>query len=1100
MSTGIGQQQFEGGYEHYAFEASELNHLEASIRLGISTELEQSNVERMARDTFSFYICVRWVPDPTFWEMARKELTMDMVGSFFERTEDQNDEQLEQAIAELYQTYKFVPLLCSQNMEVFSGEGGVDGTYFGRFKQDVDEIITWLESASSDPVMERLREADEVFCGTTNMNDPGCETTKSWWERVSGWAGIGEESDTAEDKWGVMWNIFQSFEVGHPGMPASWDAALPAWKERFPFLSFVHKPTGMPPEFSPTSSQRFMVCHGKRVGSTLHRRPSGSHIMTAQNTQGCHGFWEVTETREMLQRMMMLWKPPTCQLATMHYTMKRRILQMFAFMNERLFDALPAMIMDELVLSQSQYVSFPAPVNPRSLTINGVMFVDGMRVQALTEIIRFPLGCVGTWDFRRFLPQFTVCDSLVQAGDVGNVVINQRHLTVRWDMYQEQLVAVGASHIQIMPDMWPNALKLHGYAHDLVAGVTQVEDRAFAIFDAVFRTRYAGLSTLMTDSTTKWVVCKIKSDANYTLVDTHLSTEDATFMDHSREVYASWTGYTDVPGVNCESQEGDPRFDAIPGSQLCEIAELHADNFERYTNDEGELEQFICPRRMMLPPAEQLSVLQEKGQCLLHMTGSQAQHAEWHYNGYDPMMRQHDRMENWPSAEYELIKLIRVPAGENGAVAFARMCSVQELNEAPRFCHEAELLNGWDSLEDMASDLSEAIIGSLGVGAAAVGQSIARYSTTLAEGSHSRLETEMAMQLGETTWDTLTGPSRLVRSAGEEVVSPVSDGLPGAFHRDARIEAEMFGEDCACGLLHSLSFQRRLGLDFETNREAFQRFVVPVPCDDFDPALEFAVKKRWASVTLRTVQAVLDHDGLGFLERSSSLQLALRGEGRMFEEPASQMMSLTYGAAIKSAGDAWFATSDTQLVSTVTRNSMAASNIADQVGTLSGIQITLYCGAKSSFGAAGGPGPISVEDSSTFRTCLEEGYLTNARIRAEEPMKMYFPAEVVVVATFEMLGAAECAPSEAGQSSNDILCEGARASNALDDHLEQSDMEMTGLEYQGVRSGAGLPRGIPREVILRPEDVLEAVSLLDRERRLQDGTEPEAFSRASCPR
>lgn len=220
----------------------------------------------------------------------------------------------------------------------------------------------------------------------------------------------------------------------------------------------------------------------------------------------------------------------------------------------------------------------------------------------------------------------------------------------------------------------------------------------------------------------------------------------------------------------------------------------------------------------------------------------------------------------------------------------------------------------------------------------------------------------------------------------------------------------------------------------------------------------------------------------------------------MFAEPASNAMSLTYGATIQSADSAWFATPDTQLVSTLTRNSMAASDIADQIAALSGIHISLFCGAKSSFGAAGG-NVRSAEDSTTFKACLEDGYLANARMRAEEPAKIYFPNEVVVVAIFDMLGGPECFPNEAaGQSSNDILCNGARADDALDDHLEQSDMEVTGLNYQGVRSGAGLPRGIPREVVLRPEDVLEAVSLLDRERRLEDGTAPEAFSRASCPR
>lgn len=262
-------------------------------------------------------------------------------------------------------------------------------------------------------------------------------------------------------------------------------------------------------------------------------------------------------------------------------------------------------------------------------------------------------------------------------------------------------------------------------------------------------------------------------------------------------------------------------------------------------------------------------------------------------------------------------------------------------------------------------------------------------------------------------------------------------------------------------------------------------------------------------MTLRTLQAVVDHQGLGFMRASGDdeapqTQLSLRGEGRMFEETASGAMSLTYGAAVRVKGNnLFFATSDTQLVSTVTRNSMAASNIAEQVETLSGIQITLYCGPKRSFGAAGAP---ASQDGVDFRTCLEDGYLTNARIRAEEPTKLYFPDEVVVVATFEMLApvaggapVAECAPV-AGASSNDILCQGARATQNLADHLEQSDMEMSGLVYQGIRSGAALPRGIPREVILRPEDVLEAVSLLDRNRRLQDGEEEVAFRRATCSR
>lgn len=229
----------------------------------------------------------------------------------------------------------------------------------------------------------------------------------------------------------------------------------------------------------------------------------------------------------------------------------------------------------------------------------------------------------------------------------------------------------------------------------------------------------------------------------------------------------------------------------------------------------------------------------------------------------------------------------------------------------------------------------------------------------------------------------------------------------------------------------------------------------------------------------------------------------------MFEEPGTKDLQLTYGAATsltRSGVSDWFSTADSQLVSTITRNSMAGAGIGpdaiiQQLHGLSGIEITLYCGAKSAFGAAGGPVYTSVEDtpSPNFRECLEEGYQNNARIRAAEPQKLYFPDEVVVVATFAALEAPKCAP-QAGSSTNDVLCDGAFVEANLAGHLDQSDMELSGFDYMGMRSGNALPRGIPREVVLRPEDVLEAVSLLDRERRLQDGESDTRFRRATCPR
>ena len=61
----------------------------------------------------------------------------------------------------------------------------------------------------------------------------------------------------------------------------------------------------------------------------------------------------------------------------------------------------------------------------------------------------------------------------------------------------------------------------------------------------------------------------------------------------------------------------------FPGAQMCQIAELHVDYFEKFTLDSGELDEFVCPIQMTLPAAEQLSILQEKNmRFFAHDTGA----------------------------------------------------------------------------------------------------------------------------------------------------------------------------------------------------------------------------------------------------------------------------------------------------------------------------------------------------------------------------------------------------------------------------------------------------------------------------------------------
>merc|ERR1740139_41599 len=163
-----------------------------------------------------------------------------------------------------------------------------------------------------------------------------------------------------------MSEIFQNF--GSHGDSSEWSKQVREWKGEFPYRSFIHKNDGMNPADSPDADQRFLVCFGSRVASELHRRPEGRHILTDQNNIGCHGFWTMDESSNMLARMAELWKPPTCQLAEMAFTMKKQFLTMFQKMNERLFDAIPSLMMDEDFQSKGilgEKLAGPEPLDPQ---------------------------------------------------------------------------------------------------------------------------------------------------------------------------------------------------------------------------------------------------------------------------------------------------------------------------------------------------------------------------------------------------------------------------------------------------------------------------------------------------------------------------------------------------------------------------------------------------------------------------------------------------------------------------------------------------------------------------------------------------------------
>lgn len=752
----------------------EARDLESKILGDVARELESNSVDKMAKDIFSFYVCARWVPDKTFWQLARQELAAQIIDSTVNQ-----DEKPGQAIAELYQTYKFVPMLCSQNFEVFQAKDNFDQTYFHRFKADVNRLSDWLKSAQKSLVGARLAEIDSIFCGDKPMND--CAAKLNYQDMMGkltkwcpGW--LCNPVATREDLWSSLESFFKSFDVQGKVESKDWDDEFKTWKSRFPFHSFIAKPEGWTgsKNSSPKADERFVVCFGKRIASEMHRRPAGQHILTDQNNVGCHGWWTAEQSGDMLRRITELWKPPTCQLATMTYTMKKEIMAKFQEMNEKLFDALPSMIHDEMLKGNVDggYAfedQLPKPFSRKEITINGKTFIDGMRVTSTVEdCLAFESTVVGDLKLCAFK-----IGSNSKNPDYGIIQIVDGSLSVVWDKDTEhRLFPTTPGKIKIMPIGWTSKKGFTGHVQDLVAGVGKIADRAKQMFDSMFNKKYTNLAGMMSGSVSKWAVCPIKSDADLTALDSHLGVEDAAFQDFSKEAYKKWTGFQKaIPGEACVATSSVLASSAreFEKTQACDLSELMADHVEKYTKDDStkEQEQFICPIRPPLPADEQLAILQSKtGTCFLRMTEEQQQQHSWHYQGNFPARRQYDRKENLPQPEFELVKLLKVPAGGGGEVSFGRFCSLEEIIAAPRFCKLAEVHNTWSTASEFVQSLAEDVLpGSLSIGASAVSAAVAvlqaglkRNMTSASEDIH-----QLALKVTENGWDKLTGAGRLLR-------------------------------------------------------------------------------------------------------------------------------------------------------------------------------------------------------------------------------------------------------------------------------------------------------------------------------------------------
>eukprot|EP00930_Biecheleria_cincta_P070996 TRINITY_DN58554_c0_g1_i1.p1 TRINITY_DN58554_c0_g1~~TRINITY_DN58554_c0_g1_i1.p1 ORF type:complete len:1393 (+),score=272.40 TRINITY_DN58554_c0_g1_i1:131-4309(+) len=1118
--------------------------LESKILGDVARELETNNVDKMAREIFTFYVCTRWAPDETFWKLAEQELTAQIISSTVEHEKSPG-----QAIAELYQMYKFVPMLCSNNFDAFGKKDPSDNLYFSQFKKDVTELASWISDSKDSPVSQRLKEIDDIFCGDKPMNACGDLKIQEMLKKLTQWCPswlCGSGGSTKEEMWAEMEKFFKSFNKQNRPDSDKWDKDFTNWKARFPYHSFIAKPEGWKgsENNSPRSAERFLICFGKRVASELHRRPSGQHILTDQNNIGCHGFWEPDKARDMLQRLLDLWKPPTCQLAEMTYVMKKEIMAKFQQMNERLFDALPSMINDEMLEAELGEFDFqdhlPKPYKIGSVKVDGQVFIDRMRVRASLPGSGSHKLCV----IQKQLKHSVECLLEIDGGDTnpdyGRVHIEDNRLYVVWDKDEQQRrkvpMPMGGVKLKVVPQAWTNKNGFSGHVKNLVAGVGHITDKAKEMFSGMFSSKYQNLAGMMSESVSKWAVCPIQSDANLQELDGHLGVEDAAFQDFQKEAYKKWTGFKNkIPGESCvKSSVLGGEFDR---ANDCEISELMANHVEEYVIRKGTgvmssdvKEQFVCPIRPPLPPDEQLQILSEKqGTCYLRMTREQQRQHAWHYQGKFPARRQNERKDNTPLSEYELVKLLKVSAGDaDSETSFGRYCSLEELKASPRFCRLAKVHNNWPNLAEFTQELATSLSGSLMIGAAAVTSAVTSFQSELHSNMTKASEKakKVALAVGEQAWDKLTGAGRLLRSSPQWVHQHLGQELPGDKRVTSELEQRLFGSVDNGELLHMMSYQKSVGKTMLSSnaKERFDRYVVSYPCPDFDPAFAFAARKRWSRVVLQMVQEAIRVHKEALNE--PSLRLLLRGEGVRFKntneqskdtfyykskagmqwvdpngqtghkgeipdckksyqkspilgdcEPPDVCESTLFGSCrVKTwwSSEGWWPVANSKLVGAVAPL-LTTGKVS--TGQFYGLEMNLYCAQKNEFESSGPP----VKMPSSLKECLEAGVRSNEMHKAREPWKLYFPEEVVVVATFGGIDDRRCLMSEAGrqdEESKKELCASAVEDSELFKHLSNSDMKDGQATFMGAHTGAGFPKGTLEEVVLQPEDVLEALGLM----------------------
>jgi len=293
----------------------------------VVTELATNSLDSMAKEIFSMYVCVRWAPSPDFMRIAENEITTGQLPDH-------------SSALEHYESLGFIPMRCSKNFNVYGSNPDLGETHYDTFEKEMQSIINWYDAEREGAFTARLAQL-------SGLQGSGLQAAASLFD-VKVVKQAVAKCLAADDT--ILVSTHDSYPedlLSDCAAAKWWLAKLQDWYSAMPFMSFM-SPEAKKRKAAPKGQEQVLVCFGKRVASQLHRRDNGNHLLTDQSAVGCHGFWDMDAASKMLNRVVQLWRPPTCQLAAMELDMKVKLTELVAKMNSNLFDALPALLMEEM--------------------------------------------------------------------------------------------------------------------------------------------------------------------------------------------------------------------------------------------------------------------------------------------------------------------------------------------------------------------------------------------------------------------------------------------------------------------------------------------------------------------------------------------------------------------------------------------------------------------------------------------------------------------------------------------------------------------------------------------------------------------------------